>query len=185
MPEKRRMAPEMKRRLNRIGVIALLIVGCAAFASGQVGLKVCPDPSAPCKSASRAFEPYELSFQLPRKLKPNFEYKSEEFWAIVLKAHEADLDTECDKGEYSSKLERERKQVQRKFPDRKVFADTQCPDMGALTYVINGRANSQTFLAIFAGATKTDADELLPKLKSEYPHSVVRRMRVTYSELVQ
>jgi len=91
------------------------------------------------------------------------------FWAVLLKSKLADPDADCDEGEYSSKLENERKKVQSMFPDRKVFADQQCPDMGAVSYTISGKSNMNTFVAVYGGATRAKAETLLLKFKKQIP----------------
>src|SRR5262245_36489316 len=91
------------------------------FAFAQTPLKVCPNPAAPCinKHGGR-FAEYELSFRLPAKFKPNTFYKSEPFYAVILKDRiKVTEKEECDGGEYHQRIENERKQIQKSFPDRK------------------------------------------------------------------
>ena len=179
----------MNPRRNSFGVCAgfafCLMILFANNAAAQAPLKVCADPSAPCKSPNKEFAPYELSFQLPKRLRPNIGYKSAPFWAVLLKSKSADPDTDCDEGEYSSKLENERKRVQSMFPDRKVFADQQCPDMGAVSYTISGKNNVNTFLAVYGGATRAEAETLLLKLKNKYPAALVKSMQVSFEQAEQ
>jgi hypothetical protein len=47
--------------------------------------------------------------------------------------------------------------VQKMFPERKVFADHQCPDMGAVSYVIAGQPADNgpgPFLAVYGGGRR-------------------------------
>src|SRR6185503_3014035 len=133
--------------------------------SAQAQLKVCPDPSSPCKSKHKTFEKYELSFILPKTIKPNIAYQSAPFYAIIFKSW---AESDCDQGEYSSATERFRLQAQKLFPDRKVFASHQCPDMGALGYTVNGKPEIRAFVAVYAGETQAEADQLLVKAKEKY-----------------
>jgi hypothetical protein len=162
----------------------LLIVTCAQ-AGAQTAAKVCGDPAAPCKSAVKAFAPYELSFQLPRRVKANVDYKSAPFFGVVLHTTAMDPDSECDQGEFSSKLEKERKRVQSMFPERKVFADNQCPDMGAVGYVVNGQANTDTLLAVFGGDSPAEAEQVLAKVRTRYPKAAVKKMQVVFQQIEQ
>ena len=166
--------------------VALCILAFSALTTfAQSPAKVCSDPSAPCNSPNKEFAPYELSFQLPRRLKPNVGYKSAPFCAIVLKSKPADPDADCDEGEYSSKLEKERKSVQSMFADRKVFADQQCPDMGAVNYTMGGKSSLDTFLAIYGGATRAEAEAIVPKIKGKYPRATVRLIQAVFEKIDQ
>ena len=179
----------MNPRNSSFGVCAgfalCLMFLFASDTTAQAPLKVCADPSAPCKSPNKEFAPYELSFQLPKRLRPNVGYKSAPFWAVLLKLKSADPDADCDEGEYSSKLENERKQVQSMFPDRKVFADQQCPDMGAVSYTISGKNNVNTFVAVYGGATRAEAETLLLKAKHKYPGASIKSMQVIFEQTEQ
>jgi hypothetical protein len=163
----------------------VLLISFSIAAHSQTPLKVCADPSAPCQSPNKAFAPYELSFHLPKRLKANVDYKSAPFFAVILKTKAPTADEECDKGEYSSKLERERKQVQSLFPERKVFADNQCPDMGAVAYMINGKANTGMFLAVYGGETQMEAEVVLAKIRAKYRSASVKKMQVVFEQIEQ
>jgi hypothetical protein len=176
----------MKRQLElTVATLGLLLIVTCAQAGAQTVAKVCGDPGAPCKSALKAFAPYELSFQLPRRVKANVDYKSVPFFGVVLRTTAMDPDSECDQGEYSSKLEKERKRIQSMFPERKVFADNQCPDMGAVAYVVNGRPNTDTLLAIYGGESQAEAEQVLAKVKTRYPKAAVRKMQVVFQQIEQ
>jgi hypothetical protein len=176
----------MKRHLeSTVAAFGLLLIVTCAQAGAQTAARVCSDPAAPCKSAVKAFAPYELSFQLPRRVKANVDYKSAPFFGVVLRTTAMDPDSECDQGEYSSKLEKERKRVQSMFPERKVFADNQCPDMGAVAYVVNGQANTNTLLAVYGGESQAEAEQVLAKVKSRYPKAAVKKMQVVFQQIEQ
>jgi|ERR1044072_3052788 hypothetical protein len=170
-------------------VVVLSIFGTSQLlnsAIAQTGLKICPNPNAPCKSKLRDFYPYDLSFTLPAKIKNNTPYKSEIFFAVILKGKitlsEKD---ECDGGEFSTKVENERKLAQKLFPNNKVFASHQCPDMGALSYEINGQPLNENFIAVYGGANMLEADIILTQAQTKYPKAVVKKMRVIYENMVQ
>src|SRR5215212_8982151 len=150
----------MRKRMLIIRFVAALMIASASLVSAraQAQLKVCPDPSAPCKSRHKTFEKYELSFMLPKAIKPNVTYQSAPFYAVILKTWN---ESDCDQGEYSSATERFRMQAQKMFPERKVFASNQCPDMGAVGYSINGKPDARAFVAIYGGETKEEADQVL------------------------
>jgi hypothetical protein len=152
----------------------------------QTPAKVCPNPATPCKSKHRDFYPYDLSFTLPAKIKNNTPYKSEVFFAIMLKdkikVTEAE---ECDGGEFTQRIENERKQAQKLFPNQKVFASYQCPDMGALSYEINGQPYNENFFAVYAGTNMLEADTVLTQAQTKYPKATVKKMRVIFENIVQ
>lgn len=164
----------------------------AAGAQGAVrGAEVCPKPGQRCDVPEKRFAPYELPFRLPRRLGANVEYASAPFYAVVLLR---ERDPACDGGEYTRKVERLRRRAQGLFPERKVFADHQCPDMGAVAYTMLDRpaagrtgdsAAAEAFVAVYAGKTEAEARAVLTKARARFPGSTVRRMRVSYSRIVQ
>jgi hypothetical protein len=174
----------MRWRTDRIKFAPAVAAAAAmAFSAGaQTPLKVCPDPSSPCKSRHKTFEKYELSFTLPKAIKPNVTYSSAPFYAVILKTI---AEPDCDQGEYSSATERFRAQAQKLFPDRKVFAENQCPDMGAVGYSINGKPNTKAFVAVYAGETQLEADLVLGKAKGKYPAAKVAKMRASFEQIEQ
>ncbi|HJQ69890.1 MAG TPA: hypothetical protein VKA70_13005 [Blastocatellia bacterium] len=164
-------------------ILTLLFIACLALmTAAQTPLKVCPNPAAPCQSKHKTFEKYELSFQLPRSIKPNVAYKTAPFYAVILKTFS---DPECDQGEYSTATERDRQQAQKLFPDQKVFADNQCPDMGAVSYIITGEQEAFTFVAVYAGETKAEGEQTLSKAKQQYKEARVVRMQASFEQIEQ
>jgi hypothetical protein len=177
--------------------IAVTIVICCAFgttfilaaattASTQKSAQsVCSDPSASCRHPLKAFAPYELSFRLPQKIRPNKAYKSEPFYGVMLKTLKITAADECDRGEYSSRLEAERTRVQALLPKNKAFADPQCPNMEAVSYIIGGNASTMRFLAVYGGRTSQEAQQVLARIKKKYPGAAVKRMQVVFEQIVQ
>lgn len=164
--------------------IFVILTACAVAAptGAQTPLKVCPNPAAPCQSKHKSFEKYELSFMLPKSIKPNVDYTSAPFYAVILKRFS---DPECDEGEYSADVERLRQEAQKMFPGRKVFADNQCPDMGAVSYLTNGKPSSDTFVAVYAGDAQTEAAQILAKAREKYPNARQVRMQVSFQRIEQ
>ena len=174
----------MRKRIRSIRIIftTLITAIITSTIAAQTPLKVCPDPASPCKSKHKAFETYDLSFMLPKTIKPNVTYQSTPFFAVILKNW---TDPDCDGGEYSTEIERFRMQAQKLFPDRKAFADNMCPDMGALGYAINGKPHAGAFVAVYAGETQAAADEVLAKAKEKYKGAKVAKMRVSFERIEQ
>jgi hypothetical protein len=160
--------------------------GAANTASTQKSAQsVCSDPAASCRHPLKKFAPYELPFRLPPKIRPNTAYKSQPFYGVVLRTFKLTAADECDRGEYSSKLEAERKRIQNVFLKKKAFAAPQCPDMGAVSYIIGGKADTARFLAVYGGRTSGEAQQVLAKVKGKYPSAVVKRMQVVFEQIVQ
>ena len=151
----------------------------------------CPDPKNPCHHKDKTFDDWELSFHLPSRIKPNTTYKSAPFYAVILKEYkDLNEDSECDGGEYTESIERERKRIQSSHPTRKVFADQNCPNMSAVGYDFPGRSDGENvlisnFIAIYAGDTEDEANALLAELRSSFPQAVVKRMTVNYEQIDQ
>ena len=127
---------------------------------------------------------------MPAKLQPNKSYKSAAFYAVILKTYE--MSDDCDGGEYIEAVEAERKELQVNHAERKVFAGFQCPNMAAVDYDFEGKWSEDkesvvisNFLAIYAGATKTEAENLLNALKAEYPEAAIKQMTVSYEKIEQ
>jgi hypothetical protein len=151
---------------------------------------VCPDPAKPCNHKDKHFDDWELSFKMPARLQANKTNSSAPFYGIILKTYA--LEDDCDGGEYIEAIEAERKRLQHEYPERKVFASYECPNMAAVNYDFPGRwdAKKETilisnFLAIYAGKTKEEADELLGKIRAKYPDAQLKQMTANYEWIVQ
>jgi hypothetical protein len=130
----------------------------------------------------KRFAPYELPFRLPSQLAPNVAYSSVPFYAVVLRR---DRNPACDGGEFTKTTEAFRKQAQTQFSDRKVFADHQCPDMGAVSYTMDGQPSTISFVGIYAGKTEAEARPILARARSRYANAQKHRMRVAFERIVQ
>ena len=178
----------MKIRFVRsLVMLVACFVGALDISSAPKLLKGCPQPSNPGVSRDKTFAPYELSFELPRRLKANVEYRTVPFYAVLLATFpkfEPGGD-ECDGGEYSESIERQRKQAQRRFPERKVFAGYQCPDMGAVLYRMNGKRYDTVFIAVYAGKDLGQARQALAAARARFPGASLRKMQAAYTWLVE
>lgn len=167
---------------------AMLLVGpMATQLSAQKatnGLDVCPDPSKACHSPHKRFAPYEIPFRLPARIQPNRAYRSVPFYGVVIQMRRS-APTDCDGGEFTIAIERERKLAQTLFPQRKSFASSQCPDMSALSYIINGKPNTQVFTAIYAGKTRREAQSVLGQAKKRFPNAKMHRMQAVFEVIWQ
>lgn len=167
---------------------AMVIAVCAATAAlaQSTNVPVIPKPGARVPAhPNKEFAPWELLLRLPARLKDNAPYESAPFYAVVLKRFQ---DTPCDGGEFSKSVEVVRSAAQQRFPGAKVFADQQCPDMGAVYYKVDGTAEGMSFgafVAVYAGKTEREARAVLAKAKSAYPGATVKRVRVGFSRIVQ
>lgn len=161
----------------------------AAPARAVKGFEVCPDPNAPCHSRARRFASYELPFRLPASLKAGREYNSVPFYGIIIKTYESE---DCDADDHTARIERERIQIQKVYPTRKVFGSYSCPNMDALTYDFPGlmdasgeRAVINTFIGVYAGQTSAESEEFLIYVQTLYPQAMLKRMTAGYSIMDQ
>lgn len=151
---------------------------------------VCANPAKPCHHKEKTFDDWELSFKMPAKLQPNKTYKSAAFYAVILKTYE--MGDDCDGGEYIEAVETKRRKLQTNYSERKVFAGFQCPNMAAVDYDFDGKWSADkesiavgNFLAIYAGASKAEAENLLAELKTEYPEAIITQMTASYEKIEQ
>src|SRR5262245_49617960 len=108
--------------MKQMIVVTSLLLAPANLAAQTNGL-VCYQPAARC-SSSYSFAPYQLPFTIKEKLVFGKSYRSEPFYAIVLKSVKAVGDPDC-----SFVTEQERLEEQKWWPTRKVFAShLNCPE---------------------------------------------------------
>jgi hypothetical protein len=190
------MQTSRESRIRKREIAPALLVGALLFClnapiivraqEARTGLEVCPKLSDRCDSPQKRFAPYELPFRLPKRLKANAAYESVAFYAVVLSRQR---DPRCDAGEYTTGVEKFRREAQKLFPDRKVFADHQCPDMGAVAYTVksgpDARGVVEAFVAVYAGKTEAEARPVLKKARTRFPGAALQRMQVVYSRIVQ
>lgn len=177
-----------RRSLFYLLALGVLLACLSAFAAPPTvgGLAVCPRPGDRCNAPQKAFDPFELPFRLPKRLKANALYESAPFYAVALRR---ESDPACDGGEYSVTLERFRIATQTRFPDRKVFADHH-PNMAAVGYEFvgerrTGQNSVVSFVAVYAGKSAAEGRSVLGKAKRRFPKATLHQMRVNYSRVVQ
>lgn len=157
--------------MRRTGIfpLAFVLLACAAHAQQRVG-QVCPNPARPCAGG---FEPHELSFVLPRDSTAREEFRSEPFYAVILRSA-----PDC------SISERERRAAQALFPGRKVFSQRfecdvdQAADDAESGITYTNVAPKTAFLAVYAGATREQALSVLAAARRRFPGANLRRMQV-------
>lgn len=153
----------------------------------KVTNEICPDPAKPCHQRQREFADWELPFRLPAKIVSNKTYSSQEFYAVILRKQ----DEACEDGlDYDEKIEAERINVQKRFPKNKVFAEYSCPNLDAVSYDFKGKLDAKgeyvlymNYIAVYAGATETDAQEILESVRADYPNAVIKKMKANYERL--
>ena len=175
----------MKRRLFCCGALlaALLatssdfgVTGRAAQrrpASGRVRpSRICHDPTVPCKTSTE-FPPHDLRFELPPRA---VIWETQEFYAVILKSVRARAEDDCE----TFVAEDERLAAQKLFPRRKVFT-SRCNEPVS-TYYTNA-APTQRFMAVYAGATRAEADKALAAVRAtgKFPGANLRRMRAGFN----
>jgi len=146
----------------------------AALAQQRGRAVVCGDPTVRCRTGQVEFPPYNLPFQIPRRA---VIWETEPFYAIILKSLRVkDEFDECER--FIS--EEDRLAAQAIFPRNKVFA-SRCMEPGDLYYT--NTDPKQRFIAVYAGRTRTQADQMLLKVKAtgKYPGANVRQMRAGFN----
>lgn len=142
----------------------LLLISAVVVADTQG--KVQPDPAASC---AQSFKPHELCFDLPGDEVARIEYRSEPFYAIILKT--ADRCTIA---------EEERFEVQGLFPANKVFSMRfQCDDDIEENISYTNVNDTYGFLAVYAGATLKQAKARLVEVNAtgKFPGANIRKMQ--------
>lgn len=151
--------------------------------------EVCPNPQAPCHTATKKFASYELSFRLPGKLTRGKTYESLPFYAVIVKTYKEES---CDADDHTQSIERERLRIQLAYPHNKVFASYSCPNLDAVDYSFPGKLDASgervlimTFVAVYAGKTQKEANEFLAYVKTVYQDASLKQMKASYEILDQ
>ena len=161
----------MRSTLLSIAFLSVAATFLASDTAAQRRLgKICGDPNVSC-AGHEQFQPWELTFALPKNA---VIYESEFFYSVILKSVKLPQDSysECEK----AFAEDERLKVQELFPKNKVFA-LKCSEPGGMYYT--NVANDVSFLGVYAGKTKTQADSFLKTVKAtgKFPGATLRRMK--------
>lgn len=142
--------------------IALTLAATGAFA--QAG-KIHPDPATPLPLR----KPNQLSFEYPQDGIARAEFRSEFFYAVILKTAERCVS-----------MEPERVEIQRLFPSNKVFSPMfDCPDVPEDDISYSNTRQSLGFIGVYAGLTLEQAQQFLAKVKEtgKFPGANLRRMQ--------
>ena len=152
-----------------------LLVGLLAnpvLTTAQITGTLCPDPTRSCQS-SYSFAPYQLPFAIKEKLIYGKTYKSQQFYAVILKSVKATGEPDCSFVDESERLDE-----QTRWPARKVFTSRfSCPEELIL---YENTSQSFNFLALYAGTTLNEARRVLNEVKTKgrYPQAYIKRIRV-------
>lgn len=148
-------------------------------ASQKALYDVCGNPGLACKT-SGGFGEEDLPIKISGELDWMGEYKSKPFFAIILqsrkvirKSHPAEDDYVCA-GQFSAG---ERANVQKHFPDNRVFSSAfGCYHFEHLYTNVNQDYN---FLAVYGGTTRAAATVVLKQVKAlrEFPDANIRRIQ--------
>ncbi|HEX6748776.1 MAG TPA: hypothetical protein VF092_15875 [Longimicrobium sp.] len=126
---------------------------------------ICPDPAHPCGG----FQAHDLTFVPPRDGIPRDEFRSEPFYAVILRS-----------GARCSIPERERLAVQALFPRRKVFSHRFfCDEIVENNITYTNVDENLAFLAVYAGKTREEAAAFLRSVNAmrRFPGANLRRMQ--------
>ena len=157
----------VKDKLLRGCASVLLLLAVMFLASEARGQSLCPDPARPCGS----FKPYELPFRLPPSRLARAEVRSAAFYAIILRTADRCAIPESD-----------RLAAQALFPRQKVFVSRfQCDAEDNVTYTTID-ADRHSILAVYAGATRSEASALLARVRraGRFADAYLRRMQVVF-----
>ncbi len=144
-----------------LATVLLAVIPGSVLAQG----KVHPDPAKPYPG----FKPHELSFQTPNDGIARLEYRSEPFYAIILKTVPACRVTE-----------QERLAVQALLPGHKVFATRfGCDDNPEENIHYTNVNPVFGFIAVYAGTTPAQAGQILARVRAigRFPGANIRQMQ--------
>lgn len=144
-------------------VLAFFLAATTAFAAPQG--RVQPDPEKLCGD----FKPHEICFEKPTDGITRAEYRSEPFYAVILKS-----------AERCAVTEEERLQTQALFPRSKVFSMRFGCDENVEENITYTNVNDELgFLAVYAGTTLEEAKEQLAKVEAtgRFPGANIRKMQ--------
>lgn len=151
-------------RISLVLFVFLALTANAQTAEKQVGA-ICGDPDHPEGCAPAAL--HNLPFVFPNDGLARDEFKSEPFYAIVLKTTEPCTITDD-----------ELKWIQKLYHHNRVFASRfGCEDEEVITYTnVNEKFG---FAAVYAGSTLAEAKKLLKvvRLDKAFPGANIRKMQ--------
>lgn len=164
-------------------IISVLMFSLLVFsvAYGQKTPKViqgniCGNPNIKCKTDSSLFVSFELPFEVPENF---IVYESKPFYAIILKSQTVkDMfggDGDCK----AVATEAERIEVQKLFPQNKVFAQN-C-GYGAVYYT--GVKENTVFMAVYGGTTLAQAQKFLSVVQKtgKFENAYIKKMQSQFN----
>ena len=158
---------EMNQLFRKILLAALLMPWASAANSTEAKI---PGQIHEYPAAETQFsKPHELRFELPNDQIARAEFRSEEFYAIILKS-----------ADRCSLQESDRLEVQQLFPHNKVFMERFGCDNDIEESITYTNVNPDyAFIAVFAGTDIETAKQLLGDmdLKKEFPGANIRKMQ--------
>lgn len=157
----------MKSALFSAFALLLAIgAGLPAFAESKLPGRIHDYPPA---ETGPGVKMHQLAVEWPSDRIARAEFRSEEFFAIILKS-----------GKRCALTEAERQTIQDLFPRNKVFMDYfQCDDASE-DFVRYSNVNPDySFIAVFGGRTFEDADRLFESmdLETAFPGANIRKMQ--------
>lgn len=156
----------MKIAFAAASIFLVLAFSIPGDAQRQRTGRVCGNPKVPCKFRDK-FQSYEVPFDTGR----NYAIAdSEPFYAVIIESRRLDPAEDCEK----VYTERRRLDLQRMFPNNKVFA-LKCFEPG-LNYYTNV-ADDVGFIAVFAGRSASESRAFFATVKEKFPASSLRRMQ--------
>lgn len=160
--------------VTRIFSVFLLLLAAFGTAQAQYG-SICGDPSQKrCAGQYDDFKPQDLIFNTGRaELGAGTRHESDEFYAVITESVAAN---KAGGAGCNFVSEAKRKAAQKLFPKNKVFASrTNCS--GNIVLYDNTK-DGFDFMAIYAGASKADAAQVLARAMKKYPTANIRRMKI-------
>ncbi len=146
-------------------LLASFAVVLTGTALADTGGKIHPPASPVCA----AFKPHELCFETPKDEVARAEYRSEQFYAVMLKT-----------AERCSIAEKERLEIQALFPRNKVFSSRfECGEDAEENITYTNVAERVAFLAVYAGTTSDEAAKLLRDVQTtnRFTGANIRKMQ--------
>ena len=138
--------------------------------------KICGNPNIKCKTDKTLFEPNEIPFETSR----NFViFESQTFYAIILKSKKVSDIFADNNGCRNISSEEERLNVQKLFPNNKVFTQ----NCGYNNFYYSGLQDSTVFMAVYGGRTLTEAQTFLKtvKQKKEFESTYIKKMKAQFN----
>ena len=130
-----------------------------------IAAEVCGDPAQPCAG----FRDHDLSFARESSGTARIQEVSAAFFAVILES-----------AERCAIPESERRRIQALFPTRKVFSSRfECDGDAENNVKYTEVDDKRAFVAVYAGATRTDAEKVLAEARARgFPGANIRRMQV-------